>query len=330
MPQRFTQTSLLCLILIFGLFWGQVAQAVSVTDLIVPRGFAFKTDILRRTIVSPDTLFLQNLLNMSTSTRVAEGGKGSNNDLTGFYGDKTQSAVGRFQTVFKDDIQFEKSISTSSNRFSYVVNAGKVDEFTRGVLNKLLTVYGDDVLQFNNGTSTIAFSTSTTAQNNILEYRNDQTSFTYSANGLLAKIINDNDSDKRVFVHKSSSSNTGTIIAATAAVAAIALAASAGSSVASSNASKGVYNVGGPISNITPCTCSANFLLYITDVRGMVIPVMYQPGVTLLYKMYTPMVGVNTLGQYVSGGTCLIYVGTGCSSGGTPIGTLIQLGTSAL
>ncbi len=328
MPQRFTQTRLLCLMLISGLFWGQVAQAVSITDLIVPRGFTFKTDLIRRTTTPFETMFLQNMLNMSTSTRVAENGKGSNAALTGFYGDKTQNAVGRFQTVFKDDIRFEKEISTSSAPFSYNVNSAKVDMFTRGVLNKLLIIYSDDLLQYNKGTSTIYFSTSTTAQNNILEYKNEITSFKYSANGLLAKIINDDDSDTRVFVHKSSSSNTGLIIAATAAVAVIA--AAAVSSAASSNASKGVYNVGGPISSITSCLCSLNFLLYISDVRGSTIPVMYQPGVTLLYRMYTPMVGANTIGQYVSGGTCQVYAGTSCVSGGSPVGTLIQLGTSSI
>jgi hypothetical protein len=87
---------------------------------------------------------------------------------------------------------------------------------------------------------------------------------------------------------------------------------------------------GGLVTSMTTCTCSFNLLLYVKDVRGTVLPLMYQPGATILYKMYTPTSGVNVLGKYTTGGQCLIYVGTSCSTGGTPVGTMIQLGTSAL
>ena len=79
---------------------------------------------------------------------------------------------------------------------------------------------------------------------------------------------------------------------------------------------------------MTPCACSGNILLYVQDVRGWVSPLMYQPGATILYRWYQPRAGVWGLGNYVGGGVCLVYAVTGCVTGGTPIGTMIQLGTS--
>jgi hypothetical protein len=85
---------------------------------------------------------------------------------------------------------------------------------------------------------------------------------------------------------------------------------------------------GGQITAMTVCTCSGNLLLYVKDVRGPVFPLIYQPGATMLYKWYQPRSGVWGLGQFVGGGVCLVYAGTSCVTGGTPVGTMIQLGTS--
>ena len=87
-------------------------------------------------------------------------------------------------------------------------------------------------------------------------------------------------------------------------------------------------NFGGRIVFMTPCTCSGNVLLYIQDVRGWVSPLVYQPGVTILHKWYQPRVGVWGLGNFVAGGVCLVYSGTACVTGGVPVGTMTQLGTS--
>jgi len=95
-----------------------------------------------------------------------------------------------------------------------------------------------------------------------------------------------------------------------------------------SGSATAIQPFGGVSTSMVTCTCSSNLLLYVKDPRGYVLPLIYQPGVTILYKMYNPTVGVNLLGKYTSGGQCLIYVGTGCSSGGTPVGTMVQVGTS--
>ncbi|MES2623218.1 MAG: hypothetical protein V4576_02300 [Patescibacteria group bacterium] len=85
---------------------------------------------------------------------------------------------------------------------------------------------------------------------------------------------------------------------------------------------------GGQITSMTICPCSLNILLYVQDVRGYTLPLMYQPGVTLLYSWYRPTSGVWGLGNYVTGGTCLVYSGYTCTPGGYPVGTMSQLGTS--
>jgi hypothetical protein len=101
-----------------------------------------------------------------------------------------------------------------------------------------------------------------------------------------------------------------------------------GGGSSSGGASGGIMSFGGPSTSMVTCTCSANLLIYVKDAKLGVLPLIYQPGATILYKMYRPTSGVNMLGRYVTGGQCLIYVGTGCSSGGTPMGTMVQLGTS--
>jgi len=320
MFKRFTGSILLCLIVLQGAFYVPVAQAASLADFKVPRGFRFEKDLYRGMPVDSDLFYLQNLLNMSTSTRVALTGNGSNERLTSNYADKTQSAVGRFQNVFDEDINFEYRNSTSTEKNNYIRRASKADLFTRGVLNKLVIIYADAQIQVQNGTTTKLFSTSTTAQNNVLEYRNEMASFIYPKGGLVSEIIEGTSGNRAL--SSDGSSNAGLIIGAAAVVAGVVAA------VAASNVSKGVFNIGGPIVTIIPCICSLNFLLYITDVRTKTpTPLMYQPGVTLLYRMYTPMVGVNTLGQYIPGGTCSILYGTTCGNGPTPNGTLMQLGT---
>lgn len=125
--------------------------------------------------------------------------------------------------------------------------------------------------------------------------------------------------------NESSSSNAAVL----AAIAAIALSSSGGGSTESSTKSAtGIIPFGGRSTMMIPCTCSANILLYITDPKGVQLQLIYQPGVTVLYQMGNPSVNVNMLGQYVAGGVCMVYVGTGCSSTGSPMGTMIQLGTS--
>lgn len=86
-------------------------------------------------------------------------------------------------------------------------------------------------------------------------------------------------------------------------------------------------NFGGIIKYAMPCPCTANWVLFILDKRGAIIPLIYEPGVSLLYMMYQPRPIVNTLGSFVPGGVC----GTGAKCIPYPtIGTIFQMGTSML
>jgi hypothetical protein len=86
-----------------------------------------------------------------------------------------------------------------------------------------------------------------------------------------------------------------------------------------------ITNFGGVISYAMPCPCSANWVLFILDKRGAILPLIYQPGVSLLYMMYQPRPVVNTLGSFVPGGVC--STGKKCIPYPT-LGTIFQMGTS--
>ncbi|OHA81427.1 MAG: hypothetical protein A2675_00105 [Candidatus Yonathbacteria bacterium RIFCSPHIGHO2_01_FULL_51_10] len=88
----------------------------------------------------------------------------------------------------------------------------------------------------------------------------------------------------------------------------------------------GVFVFGGPIVWVDYCTCSGNMRLTI----GPPVPGRYvfQPGASMLYlfyQVYRP--GPWTLGGGTAGGSCSIYVGTGCATLPTS-GTIRMIGTS--
>lgn len=62
------------------------------------------------------------------------------------------------------------------------------------------------------------------------------------------------------------------------------------------------------------CTCSANLLEYILDYRTMTVDMLvYQPGVSMLYRELNPY-GLYLLGSYVPGaGACMIQTGSSCT-----------------
>lgn len=89
-------------------------------------------------------------------------------------------------------------------------------------------------------------------------------------------------------------------------------------------------NFGGQILAFYPCTCSMNFIYYIRDVRYQYMPLVYQPGFTILHKMYTPYPSVNTVGNYVPGtGVCSTYIYPSCVTIPS-IGSILNFGTSLL
>lgn len=339
MPQRFTQRLLLCLVLLACVFASLEVEAkpASIADFVVPLGFTFNRDLVKGTTTIPDVYFLQNLLNISTSTRVAENDSGSNGKLTAFYGDKTARAVGKFQTVFKTDIEYEKSISTTPGAMNYKLNPNVVDQYSRAVLNKLVVVYSYQLMQYKKDHTIQASSTAikTDEQKTDDQFDPKKAGFQYSPQGLLLKLIGGDKLVDKVYsyspvgmIEGGGSSSGGSSAGGAAALGGAFGGGSTGSSGGAS--ASGLMNFGGLVTSMTVCPCSYNTLLYVKDVRGTVLPLMYQPGVTVLYKMYMPTAGANVLGQYVSGGICLIPGYPTCTTGGTPIGTMSQLGTSSI
>ncbi len=90
---------------------------------------------------------------------------------------------------------------------------------------------------------------------------------------------------------------------------------------------------GGMSSSVFYCTCSSNIAVTINDLTiGSSNPsplrIIYQPGATILYpfgQIYRP--GVWTLGLWNAGGSCMYYVGKGCSTYTTD-GIMYMVGTS--
>jgi hypothetical protein len=74
------------------------------------------------------------------------------------------------------------------------------------------------------------------------------------------------------------------------------------------------------------CPCSLNLMLYILTPYGFVLPLVYQPGVSILYAKYKPFIGSALLGTYIPGGVCLSFYY--CVPYGFPIGTVFMMGTS--
>ncbi len=373
MRRIFTWKTILCLVMGIAGFSvpSQSVVSASITDLYIPDTFRFTKDLRLNTSVAPDVAYLQNLLNLSTSTQVATTGIGSNKNLSSYYGSKTQDAVGRFQKIFAVDIEYERSVSTSSATSTTVISSSTVDVFTRAVLNKLIIIYTGDRRRYyeerttgvyastteesfyteqgvettaptqTSGSNTNSGSTGGSSNSSSgglgqkpheLIYKGKELMFKYSPQGQLLHAIGGDSLVSQVFSHTpagkvgqltGSGGSGGSGIAA-----ALGIGAGAAALGGAGSAATGLMNFGGRSTAMTTCTCSSNLLIYVQDVRGMNLPLIYQPGVTMLYQMYRPTSGVNMLGSYVTGGQCLIYSGTTCTSGGTPVGTMTKLGTS--
>ncbi len=270
------------------------ARILSKDNFIIPSDFRFTESLVYRGTFVPDVKYLQNILNMNTETEIKIDrwdNSGSNRNLTDRFGSRTKSALSRFHSVYAKDIYEEyKSINPNATSTTFVPNPNVLDYYTRAVLNKLIVKYS--------GKDDVATTTATTT-------------------------VIEKDKDK----------NNLEVLAALAAVGGIIASNNNSSSNSSSNTSSaqsasGLLPFGGISMYMVTCTCSANLLLYVQDPRGTTLPLIYQPGATKLWSMGNITTNVNLLGQYTPGGVCLIYVGTGCSSGGTPIGTMVQVGTS--
>ncbi|MBI2594860.1 MAG: hypothetical protein HYW38_01200, partial [Candidatus Colwellbacteria bacterium] len=93
-----------------------------------PPGFRFEQD-LRRGDKSDDVKYLQILLNSDPDTRLADSGPGSPGKETVNFGDRTESAVIRFQEKYADEIL---------KPIGYRKGTGFLGPRTREVLNRIL------------------------------------------------------------------------------------------------------------------------------------------------------------------------------------------------
>jgi hypothetical protein len=373
MRQRFTHKVLIWLGVFLCVFLSSVPNksvAATIADFKVPEDFRFTRDISFGTTARPDVSYVQNILNMSTSTRVAISGAGSLKTPSNYYGIKTRDALARFQSIFAVDIEYEKSISTSTATSTTAVSSSTLDVFTRSVLNKLIIIYSGDRERYQEyvrtGTTTptkeevvpeevpppepapssSGFNNNTNNSNNSSSngikpphqviYEGKKFLFTYSPQGQILKAIGGQQLVDKVFSYTpagqigqltgSGSSGSGGAALGIAGVAGLGALGLGGGAAAEKTVAP--LNFGGVSTAMVTCTCSSNLLIYVQDVRGPLLPLIYQPGVTILYRWYQPRSGVNMLGNYVGGGTCLVYAVTGCVTGGTPVGTMTQLGTS--
>lgn len=71
---------------------------------------------------------------------------------------------------------------------------------------------------------------------------------------------------------------------------------------------------GGRLLTSFPCTCSGGYYIYMQDLyTNMTIPIYFQFGVSRLNSNYNIFSsGVNLLGSYSQGSSCLMYYGYGC------------------
>ncbi|MEN9912654.1 MAG: hypothetical protein RLY66_62 [Candidatus Parcubacteria bacterium] len=86
---------------------------------------------------------------------------------------------------------------------------------------------------------------------------------------------------------------------------------------------------GGQVTRVTQCTCGNSSMLDITEATGQNISLVFQPGVSILYREANINgIGQNVLGNYTAGGACLVYHGEDCTAEGSPGGTITEVGTS--
>ena len=349
------------LLLFIVLSQNSIAASSSTSTFIVPKTFKFSKNINYGLTYSPDVSYLQNILNLNPVTEVATGtDAGSDKNLTNYFGLKTKTALQKFQDLYINEINNEQALLYPNKATSTYVklNSNTLDIYTRNFLNKLILILNinkenvtaedisSDILNATNAKNTQEVKRFDLAEEqkrstDISPEGIDKNIFMNTPEGQLVKLIGGYSLVDKIYNYtpggminskisgsgQSGSGSSGLGGAGVLAGGAVAAGGLLGGGASAATASV-LQPFGGVSTMMVTCTCSANLLLYVTDPRGMVLPLIYQPGVTVLYKMYQPRSGVNMLGKYIAGGSCRIYVGSGCVSGGTPVGTMTQLGTS--
>jgi uncharacterized membrane protein YgcG len=103
------------------------AASLSLSD--ISRTFTFGKNLRQGDTVAPDVSYLQYILNQSADTQVAATGSGSLENLTNYFGAKTQVSVLKFQEKYRSEILTPANLA---------VPTGFVGEKTRAKLNQIL------------------------------------------------------------------------------------------------------------------------------------------------------------------------------------------------
>ncbi len=103
------------------------SQSVT-TDTFAATGDIFQRNLKLGDTVSPDVAYLQYILNTNSSTAVSATGAGSPGQLTNYFGAKTESAVKRFQELYRDEILVPAGLPNPT---------GIVGSMTRTKLNQI-------------------------------------------------------------------------------------------------------------------------------------------------------------------------------------------------
>jgi hypothetical protein len=320
----------------------------------LPQNFTFNKNLKKGTPVTPDVQNLKWILNSDTRTALTDNPNMTLTELTSAYGPLTESAVKRFQTVYKSEILDPQGIKSAT---------GIVGKGTRQKLNWLLSHSRVFYTEANNALANSAnnynnsnYSNSNYANNNystnFIDFSNIEnfinnsgfvqtyatTTGSYSTNGTTststgtalytsAQITTNGTTNTGSSISSSDDSSSGGlgILAIVGGAALLGSAAGNAGGTAASNASQAALGqFGGKITMNMVCPCSANYMITLNDLSTkMPLSIMFQPGVSSLKMNYNPTIGESVLGGYIRGAaTCMVYVGTGCSSYGNPSGTI--------
>jgi hypothetical protein len=309
----------------------------------LPQNFTFDKNLKRGTPVSPDVQYLKWILNSDTRTALTDNPNMTLTELTSAFGPITESAVKRFQTVYKSEILDPQGITSAT---------GVVGKGTRQKLNSLLS----KSRVFINNTNNTNTSVNNTNYYNNSNYNTNTNRYVDFSN--IENFINGgrfiqtqtNSTSSQWSTSTGTSTNSGTSSQSTrststasttsggntvkddedsaAGSAAIIAGAILVGMAADSAAEKAVNTMfahfGGTITMNMPCPCSANYMITLSDISTkMPLSIMFQPGVSSIKMNYNPTMGETVMGGYIKGAaTCMVYVGSGCSSYGNPSGTI--------
>lgn len=311
---------------------------------LLPKDFTFTKTLKRKQVVSPDVVYLKWILNSHQMTALTDNPNMTLLQLNASFGPITETAVKKFQTLYRADILDPQGIKDAT---------GIIGPATRSKLNWLLNLsrnYGANANNslLNNNTANYNLNYN---DNNYLYFPytnnsgqiNNYNSTTYNGNFVVTNtetyITSDSSTSTSTAKTTASSSVATSTTGGTSSsanndndssggagvIALIGAAALIGGSSAESTAVNTVISqFGGKITMNMLCPCSGNYLITLNDLSTkMSLSLIFQPGASMLKMNYNPTIGETVLGGYIKGpAKCMVYVGTGCTTYGNPTGVI--------